>query len=222
MGDLPFCSYSEPAECPYEGYYAASNGPLQDPTPSPDDAALHEDVNKPAYFDFDGELAKLKQRNARAEENGVELDIHDNPVTADSNPGEWEVTPNSTHSGSVEERAAETGKVIDSIGGKPWVNPWTGSPFELDDDAPDIVTALSASISDDEDDMPPQKSTSNVVHTMLLPVSKKKATASAQVGTASKPNPTKVLPAKTLHPNCLSMLTTFRTLLPSPRRPTNK
>jgi hypothetical protein len=192
MSDLPFCSYSEPAECPYEGYYAASNGPLQDPTPSPDDAAQHEDVNDPDYFDFDGELAKLKQRNARAEEDGVELDIHDNPVTADSNSGEWEVTPNSSRSGSVEERAAEIGKVIDSMGGKPWVNPFTGSPFELGDDAPDIVAALSASISEDEDDVPPQEPTSNVVLTMPLPVSKKKATALEKFGTTSKPNPTKV------------------------------
>ena len=201
MSDLPFCSYSEPAECPYEGYYAASNGPPQDPIPSPDDAALPENVNDPDYFDFDGELAKLQQRNARAEENDVELDIHDDEVTADSKPGEWEVTPNSSRSVSVEERAAEVGKNIDSMGGKPWVNPWTGLPFELDDDTPDIVTALSASISNDEDDVPPQESTSNVVLTMPLPVSKKKATALEQVGTTSKPNPTKVrFPQSTFTP----------------------
>ncbi|KAJ6100627.1 hypothetical protein N7499_000257 [Penicillium canescens] len=176
MADLPFCSYSDPVECPYEG---------------PDDTTLPEGVNDPDYFDFDGELAKLQQRNSRAQENNTELDTHANPVIADSKPGEWEVTPHTSRSGSVEERAAEIGKVIDSMGGKPWVNPWTGSPFELDDDAPDIVTALSASISDDEDDVPPQESTS-IVLTMPLPASKKKATALEQVGTTSeKLNPAK-------------------------------
>jgi hypothetical protein len=150
-------------------------------------------VNDPDYFDFDGELAKLQQRNAHSEENGTELDTHANPVIVDSKPGEWEVTPNTSRSGSVEERAAEIGKIIDSMEGKPWVNPWTGSPFELDEDAPDIVTALSASISDDEDDVPPRESTSNVVLTMPLPASKKKATALEQVSsTSKKPNPAKV------------------------------
>jgi hypothetical protein len=103
------------------------------------------------------------------------------------------VTPNTSRSASVEERAAEVGKIIDSMEGKPWVNPWTGSPFELDDDAPDIKSALSASISDDEDDVLPQESTPNVVLTMPLPASKKKATALEQVGTTSKkPNSAKV------------------------------
>jgi hypothetical protein len=150
-------------------------------------------VNDPDFFDFDGEIAKLQQRNSHAEENGTEIDTHANPVIADSKPGEWEVTPNTSRSGSVEERAAEVGKIIDSMGGNHWVNPWTGSPFKLDDDAPDIVTALSASVEDDEDDVPPQESTSNVVLTMPLSASTKKATALEQVGTTSKkPNPAKV------------------------------
>ncbi|KAJ5297887.1 hypothetical protein N7508_008136 [Penicillium antarcticum] len=158
MAESPLFPPSECTGCPYDGYYAASNGTHQDPTHSPNDAALPEDVNDSEYIDFNGELGLVQQHTPRAEENALDLDPHHDPVTADSNLGPW-VTPNSSRSGSVDDRVHEDGNLIDSITtGQPWVGPWTGlSMNEINENVPDVVTAPSGSTSDNDDGAPRQE-----------------------------------------------------------------
>jgi hypothetical protein len=178
MTDVSISPSLESAACPYEGYFAASNSHPRNPTPSPDNAGPTEGMNDSVFFEFESGITLAQQHDSRVdaqfEDNAVELEAYDDSTTAESEPGQ-RMTPNSFRGGSIEDRVVEASRVVESLGGGPWVDPFTELALaDINPDVPDLINAISAPLYDDGESVAPQDSKPAVVLTVPLPASKKK------------------------------------------------